>query len=127
MGDLIFIGNTLGIDLTKYADKQDWFTFRDQIRELLAEKIITQTSDYWLNLLQKEGIWCGKVLNYEELDNQSFVNELQLKQTVQNSAGEKLVTTRSPIQLDGKILTSEKAAPSVGEDNIKIHEQFLSE
>jgi CoA:oxalate CoA-transferase len=127
MGDLIFIGNTLGIDLTKYADKQDWFTFRDEIRELLAEKIITQTSDYWLNLLQKEGIWCGKVLNYEELDNQSFVNELQLKQTVQNSAGEKLVTTRSPIQLDGKILTSKKAAPSVGEDNMKIHEQFLSE
>jgi CoA:oxalate CoA-transferase len=127
MGDLIFIGNTLGVDLTEYADKQDWFTFRDEIRELLAEKIITQTSDYWLNLLQKQGIWCGKVLNYEELDNQSFVNELQLKQTVQNSAGEKLVTTRSPIQLDGKILTSTKAAPSVGEDNIKIHEQFLSE
>ncbi|KIQ18517.1 carnitine dehydratase [Flavobacterium sp. MEB061] len=127
MGDLIFIGNTLGVDLTKYADKQDWFTFRDEIRELLAEKIITQTADYWLNLLQKEGIWCGKVLNYEELDNQSFVSELQLKQTIQNSAGEKLVTTRSPIQLDGKILTSKKAAPSVGEDNIKIHEQFLSE
>jgi len=127
MGDLLFIGNTLGVNLMKYSDKQDWFTFRDEIRELLAEKIITQTSDYWLNLLQKQGIWCGKVLNYEELDNQSFVNELQLKQTVQNSAGEKLVTTRSPIQLDGKILTSTKAAPSVGEDNIKIHEQFLSE
>jgi len=127
MGDLIFIGKTLGIDLTKYADKQDWFTFRDEIRELLAENIITQTSDYWLNLFQKEGIWCGKVLNYEELDNQSFMSELQLKQTVQNSAGEKLVTTRSPIQLDGKILISKKAAPSVGEDNIKIHEQFLSE
>jgi len=127
MGDLLFIGNTLGVNLMKYSDKQDWFTFRDEIRELLAEKIITQTSDYWLNLLQKEGIWSGKVLNYEELDNQSFVNELQLKQTVQNSAREKLVTTRSPIQLDGKILTSTKAAPSVGEDNIKIHEQFLSE
>lgn len=127
MGDLLFIGNTLGVNLMKYSEKQDWFTFRDEIRELLAEKIITQTSDYWLNLLQKEGIWCGKVLNYEELDNQSFVNELQLKQTVQNSAGEKLVTTRSPIQLDGKILASTKAAPSVGEDNIKIHEQFLSE
>ena len=127
MGDLLFIGNTLGVDLNKYADKQDWFTFRDEIRELLAQKLATQTSDYWLNLLQKEGIWSGKVLNYEELDSQPFVNELQLKQTVQNLAGEKLVTTRSPIQLDGKILTSTKAAPSVGEDNIKIHEQFLSE
>lgn len=127
MGDLLFIGKTLGVDLNKYANKQDWFTFRDEIRELLALKLSTQKSDYWLNILQKEGIWSGKVLNYKELDNQSFVTELQLKQTVQNSAGEKLVTTRSPIQLDGKILTSTKAAPSVGEDNIKIHEQFLSE
>ena len=127
MGDLLFIGNTLGVDLNKYADKQDWFTFRDEIRELLAQKLATQTSDYWLNILQKEGVWCGKVLNYEELNSQSFVNELQLKQTVQNASGKKLVTTRSPIQLDGKILSSTKAAPSVGEDNIKIHEQFLSE
>ena len=127
MGDLLFIGNKLGVDLNKYADKQDWFTFRDEIRELLAKKLATQTADYWLKLLHKEGIWSGKVLNYEELDSQPFIHELQLKQTVQNSAGEKLVTTRSPIQLDGKILTSAKAAPSVGEDNIKIHEQFLSE
>ena len=80
-----------------------------------------------MNLLQKEGIWCGKVLNYEDLDNQPFVNELQLKQTVKNSAGETLVTTRSPIQLDGEILTSSKAAPKVGEDNLKIHEQFLND
>jgi CoA:oxalate CoA-transferase len=127
MGDLLFIGNTLEVDLNKYANKQDWFTYRDEIRELLAKKLATKTSDYWLQVLQEEGIWCGKVLNYEELDNQSFVNELQLKQTIQNAAGEKLVTTRSPIQLDGEILTSIKAAPSVGEDNIKIHEQFLSE
>ena len=68
----------------------------------------------------------GKVFNYEELDNQPFVNELQLKQTVKNAEGETLVTTRSPIQLDGEILVSEKAAPKVGQDNFKIHEQFLN-
>ncbi|PXY41779.1 carnitine dehydratase [Flavobacterium cheongpyeongense] len=126
MGDLLFIGSILEIDFQQYTDKNKWFSQRDEIRELLAEKLITQPSDYWLDLLQKEGIWCGKVLNYQELDSQSFVNELQLKQTVQNSAGEKLVTTRSPIQLDGEILTSTKAAPKVGEDNVTIHEQFLN-
>lgn len=127
MGDLLFIGNALGLDLKKYADKQLWFEKRDEIRTLLSEKLISQESDYWLNLLHKKGIWSGKVFNYEELDNQPFVNELQLKQTVENSDGEKLVTTRSPIQLDGKILISTKAAPKVGEDNVKIHEQFLNE
>lgn len=108
MGDLLFIGNVLGIDLNKYADKHLWFSQRDEIRNILSEKLLTQTADYWLNLLQKEGIWCGKVLNYEELDNQSFVKELQLKQTVKNSDGETLITTRSPIQLDGEILVSPK-------------------
>jgi len=126
MGDLLFIGNALEIDLSKYADKALWFSKRDEIRELLSEKLLTQTADYWLNLLQQKNIWCGKVLNYEELNNQSFVNELELKQTVQNSAGEKMVTTRSPIQLDEKILVSTKAAPKVGEDNLAIHEQFLN-
>lgn len=126
MGDLLFIGNVLGIDLKKYADKHLWFSQRDEIRNILSEKLLTQTADYWLNLLQKEGIWCGKVLNYEELDNQSFVKELQLKQTVKNSDGETLITTRSPIQLDGEILVSPKAAPKVGEDNLQIHEQFLN-
>ncbi|MBF4470472.1 MULTISPECIES: CaiB/BaiF CoA transferase family protein [Flavobacterium] len=125
MGDLLFIGNTLGIDLNKYSDKHLWFSQRDEIREIITEKLLTQTADYWLNLLQKEGIWCGKVLNYEELDSQPFVKELQLKQTVKNAAGETLITTRSPIQLDGEILASPKAAPKVGEDNTVIHEEFI--
>ncbi|TDW47927.1 crotonobetainyl-CoA:carnitine CoA-transferase CaiB-like acyl-CoA transferase [Flavobacterium sp. 270] len=126
MGDLIFIGKVLGLDLSKYSDKHQWFVQRDEIRTILGEKIKTQTADYWIALLQKEGIWCGKVLNYEELDNQPFVNELQLKQTVKNSEGKTLVTTRSPIQLDGAVLLSKKAAPKVGEDNENIHKQFLN-
>ncbi|MBP6759614.1 MAG: CoA transferase [Flavobacterium sp.] len=126
MGDLLFIGNLLEINLEKYADKHQWFASRDEIRELLATKLSTQTTEHWLNLLQSKGVWCGKVLNYNDLDSQPFVKDLQLKQTVKNSAGETLVTTRSPIQLDREILASSKAAPKVGEDNLQIHEQFLN-
>jgi CoA:oxalate CoA-transferase len=125
MGDLIFIGNTLGVNLNQYADKHLWFEKRDEIREILAAKLAEQTADYWLEVLKKQGIWCGKVLNYQTLDQQPFVQELQLKQTVKNSEGETLVTTRSPIQLDGQILISSKAAPKVGEDNLAIQEQFI--
>lgn len=127
MGDLLFIGNLLEINLEKYADKHQWFASRDEIRTLLSNRLISQTSDYWLNLLHSKGIWCGKVLNYNDLNNQAFVNDMQLKQTVKNSSGETLLTTRSPIQLDGEILASSKAAPKVGEDNLIIHEQFLNQ
>lgn len=125
MGDLLCIGNLLEIDLEKYADKHQWFASRDEIRELLAERLISQNTEHWLNLLQSKGVWCGKVLNYNDLDNQPFVKDLQLKQTVKNSAGETLVTTRSPIQLDGEILASSKAAPKVGEDNLAIQKEFI--
>lgn len=125
MGDLLFIGNTLGVDLSQYADKHLWFEKRDEIRETLAEKLLTQKADYWLELLQKQGIWCGKVFDYETLDQQNFVNDLQLKQTVKNEEGETLVTTRSPIQLDGAVLLSEKAAPKVGQNNAAIHKELI--
>jgi crotonobetainyl-CoA:carnitine CoA-transferase CaiB-like acyl-CoA transferase len=125
MGDLLFIGTLLEIDLKKYTDKHKWFAYRDEIRELLSVRLSTQTSEYWLNLLQSKGIWCGKILDYNDLNSQSFVNDLQLKQTVKNSAGETLVTTRSPIQLDGEILTGSKAAPKVGEDNLAIQQEFI--
>ena len=127
MGDLLFIGKLLEIDLEKYADKHLWFASRDEIRELLSARLISKTADYWLDLLQSKGVWCAKVLDYNDLNNQSFVNDLQLKQTVKNSAGETLATTRSPIQLDGEILVSAKAAPKVGEDNAALHEQFLND
>lgn len=127
MGDLLFIGDILNLDLSKYREKHQWFASRDEIRTLLSEKLGTETTDYWLKLLQNKGVWCGKVLNYSELDNQSFMNDLQLKQTVKNAAGETMMTTRSPIQLDGELLVHSKAAPKVGEDNETIHEQFLND
>jgi crotonobetainyl-CoA:carnitine CoA-transferase CaiB-like acyl-CoA transferase len=125
MGDLLCIGNLLEIDLEKYTDKHQWFASRDEIRELLGARLISQTTDYWLYLLQRKGVWCGKVLNYNDLNSQPFVNDMQLKQTIKNSAGETLVTTRCPIQLDGEILASSKAAPKVGEDNLAIQKELI--
>lgn len=126
MGDLIGIGKVIGVPLDAYNDKNTWFTKRDAIRRLLGEKLITETSDYWITLLSDRGIWCGQVLNYKGLDSQSFMVDLKLKQTVENSEGKTMVTTRSPIQLDGEILTASKGAPKVGEDNQKIEEQFFN-
>ena len=123
MGDLMFIGELLQVDLEKYQEKHLWFEFRDEIRRLLAERIVQQTSDYWVALLQEKGIWCGKVLNYQDLDAIDF--GMPMKQVIENSDHKKIVTTRSPIQLDGEILMSRKAAPKVGEHNVIIQKEFI--
>lgn len=127
MGDLLQIGKIIDVDLDQFQDKSLWFSSRDTIRQLLGNQLISNTADNWIDLLNKHGIWCGKVLNYNELNNQKFVSDLQLKQTVHNTDNIALTTTRSPIQVDGQILINSKAAPKVGEDNIKIHQFFLND
>ncbi len=124
MGDLMFISELLEVNLEKYRENHLWFEFRDEIRTLLSERIIQETTDYWLQLLQGKGVWCGKVLNYQDLDQIDF--GMPMKQTIENSDNKKIVTTRSPIQLDGQILTSTKAAPKVGEQNKIIQETIIN-
>jgi crotonobetainyl-CoA:carnitine CoA-transferase CaiB-like acyl-CoA transferase len=126
MGDLLLLGRIIDVDLSKYSDKKTWFTGRAAIRKILRKKITTQNSDYWIKLLRENGMWCEKVLNYNDLNSKTFMDDLQLKQTVKNSAGKTMVTTRSPIKIDGDILSATKAAPKVGEDNEAIQKQFLN-
>jgi CoA:oxalate CoA-transferase len=124
MGDLMYISELLEVNLKKYQEKHLWFEFRDEIRTLLSERLAQKTTDHWLQLLQEKGVWCGKVLNYQDLDQIDF--GMPMKQTIENSENKKIVTTRSPIQLDGQILTSSKAAPKVGEQNKIIQETILN-
>ncbi len=124
MGDLLQIGEILEVNLDAYKDKHLWFEFRDEIRNLLSERIKQKETAHWLLLLQNEGIWCGKVMNYQDLDTIDF--GMPMKQTIESANQQKLVTTRSPIQLDGEILMSPKAAPKVGEHNKRIQETILN-
>ncbi|MBD0723690.1 carnitine dehydratase [Flavobacterium sp. L1I52] len=123
MGDLMYIGELLGVDLKAYSEKHLWFEKRDEIRTLLCDRLIQKTTDHWLQILQEKGIWCGKVLNYQELDAIDF--GMPMKQVIENSEHKTITTTRSPIQLDGQILTSRKAAPKVGEHNVDIQKEFI--
>lgn len=124
MGDLMYISELLEVNLEKYREKHLWFEFRDEIRMLLSDRLAQKTTDHWLQLLQEKGVWCGKILNYQDLDQIDF--GMPMKQTIENSENKKIVTTRSPIQLDGEILMSRKAAPKVGEHNKIIQETIIN-
>lgn len=124
MGDLMFIGELLDIDLQNYKDKHQWFAQRDEIRAILSENILYKKTDDLIQLLQNNSIWCGQVLNYQDLDQQDF--GMPLKQQIKIIDGKELTTTRFPIQIDGNILTSNKPAPKVGEHN-KVLAHFLND
>lgn len=124
MGDLHQIGEALGVDLSVYEDKNSWFEHRDEIMQLLDEKIAHKTSSEWVSNLEAEGIWCAEVLTYEQtLKHEGYLAQ-GLKQEVALPDGGKLSTTRCPVRINGELLYSDRAAPRPGQQTALIDQQF---
>ena len=62
------LGELLGLtSITKFKDQKEWFTKRDEIKKLIGEWLINQTTDHWLSILQPADIWCAEVLEWAYL------------------------------------------------------------
>jgi CoA:oxalate CoA-transferase len=125
MGSILVLAKLLDCSaLNQFTDSSDWFTRRDEIKTILANHLTTQTTEYWLSILQPADIWCAKVMNYDQLVQEEGYKVLNMELQVKTSNGLNITTTRCPIRVDGQIATSTIGAPLLGEHNKKIDEQF---
>jgi crotonobetainyl-CoA:carnitine CoA-transferase CaiB-like acyl-CoA transferase len=112
-------------ELAPYRDDPSKaFTARDEIKQLIAAKLATGTIEEWLAILEPADIWCAKVLNWQEMLASDGFNALDMLQTVTRDDGVSILTTRSPVRVDGVRPKVERAAPVVGEHNDKIRREF---
>jgi crotonobetainyl-CoA:carnitine CoA-transferase CaiB-like acyl-CoA transferase len=115
----------LGIEaLGQYADPKSWFTARDEIKRLIAERLATRTTAEWLATLEPADIWCAKVLDWPELMASEGFKALDMLQTVTREDNVSITTTRSPLRIDGKRAQTQRAAPLIGEQSAKIRAEF---
>ena len=125
MGDLIKIAQLIGCtSIEACRDPATWFTRRDEIQQILAEKLATQQTGQWLAVLQAAGVWCSDVFDYARLIAHETWKALKMDQIVRRE-GVEIHTTRCPIRIDNEILFSPKAAPRVGEHNELIQEALI--
>ena len=126
MGSVTRLGELLGCQpLTTYTDSKTWFTRRDEIKAELARHLKTQSTTHWLAILEPADIWCADVLTWPRLMAHEGFRVLNMTQKVSRANGASLETTRCPIRVDGKILTSPLGAPKVGEHNAQVRREFL--
>ncbi|WP_061286685.1 CaiB/BaiF CoA transferase family protein [Herbaspirillum chlorophenolicum] len=119
------LGELLGCDaLLEYGDRTRWFSERDVIKNILWKHLRQQSTAYWLAILEPADIWCADVLSWPRLIEHEGFKALNMVQEVFTGSGARLVTTRCPIRIDGRILTSRKGAPKIGEDTAAIRAQF---
>ncbi|AZO17146.1 CoA transferase [Mesorhizobium sp. M2A.F.Ca.ET.043.05.1.1] len=112
-------------ELDPFRDKPaSWFTARDEIKAIIARRIAEKTTDEWLAILEPADIWCAKVLTWPELMENDGFKALDMLQTVTREDNVSILTTRSPLRVDGARAKVDRAAPRIGEHSEKIRAEF---
>ncbi|MBK0370857.1 CaiB/BaiF CoA transferase family protein [Flavobacterium agrisoli] len=125
MGHIPTLASLLGCkELEVFTENK--FDLRDEIKNILANHLKTQNTEFWLNILEPADIWCAKVLNYKELFLEEAYKVLEFTQKVSMIDGYHYETTRCPIKIDGEYFTSTKGSPKLGQDNEKIINEFIA-
>jgi crotonobetainyl-CoA:carnitine CoA-transferase CaiB-like acyl-CoA transferase len=106
------------------ADPKSWFSARDEIKRLIAQRLATRTTAEWLAVLEPADIWCAKVLEWDELMESEGFKALDMLQTVTRDDGVSILTTRSPLRIDGQRTQTHRAAPLIGEQSDTIRKEF---
>ncbi|MET0596700.1 MAG: CaiB/BaiF CoA-transferase family protein [Mesorhizobium sp.] len=115
----------LATELAPYRDQPaTWFTARDEIKAIIAQKIATRSVEEWLAVLEPADIWCAKVLAWPDLMESAGFQALDMLQTVTREDAVTILTTRSPLRVDGRRPKSDRAAPRIGEHDAAIGAEF---
>ena len=111
--------------LEAMTDPQEAWDRQEEIEAVLAATFALQPTDHWLGILDAADVWCAPVLTLDELLASEGFAAIEMTQEV-TRRGKTITTTRSPLRIDGEILTSTKAAPLLGEDDDAVRAEFVT-
>jgi CoA:oxalate CoA-transferase len=125
MSHLPTLGKLLDLpSLQKISDPAEGFGRRDEIKQVIAKRLQEHTTEHWLELLNAADIWCAEVLDWPKLTASKAFEQLAMTQILRNDSGVEILTTRLPIRLNSKLLTSSRLAPKVGQHTESIQREF---
>ncbi len=110
-------------ELEEMTDPREAWDRQEEIEAILAARFATDTTEHWLATLDAADVWCAPVLTLDELLASEGFAAIRMTQQVTRGATA-ISTTRSPLRIDGEILTSTKAAPALGEDDERVRAEF---
>lgn len=111
--------------LTPYFAQDRWFADRDAIKTILADHLVHQSTQYWMDRLVLVDYWCAPVMTWPELLAHEGFKVLDMLQDVVRANGASVRTTRCPIRIDGVRPESELGSPKVGEHNDWVERTYL--
>jgi crotonobetainyl-CoA:carnitine CoA-transferase CaiB-like acyl-CoA transferase len=122
MNSLRVLGELLDLpDVALYeSNPQGAFTDRDMIKRRLEERLLTRTTNEWLELMAARDIWCAPVKDFEAIFSDPQVAAAEIVTTVEHPNIGPLKVIRAPIILSETPATIRRPCPKVGEHNQEI-------
>lgn len=111
--------------LDEFRDRpSEWFTQRDRIKRIIADRLATRPTGHWIEILEAADVWCARVLTWPELLASDGFRSLDMLQKVTRPDGVAIDTTSSPIRIDGMRRKVTGAAPRIGQQGEQIAAEF---
>ena len=123
MMDIHELADAINCKDLKNFSKDEVFAKRDDVKKLLADCFVKESSSHWIDQLHESGLWAIEVFDWEQMMDHEAYQSLQMEQVL-NISDKKIRTTRCPIKINGERIYADKAAPKLGEHSKQIMEEF---
>lgn len=119
MMDIHELAEAIDCNELKNGHAENIFVRRDIVKATIARHLENQSSSYWISRLHEYDLWAMEVYDWEKMSDHEAYKCLQMEQMV-DVEGQKIITTRCPIRINGERMYSDKPAPKLGEHNESI-------
>ncbi|MCO4160973.1 CaiB/BaiF CoA transferase family protein [Citrobacter amalonaticus] len=125
MGSVVELGRILGSPaLAEYREPNEWFSRRDEIKQVIAGILATESASFWLERLEDAGYWCAEVTDWPTLTASEGFRALDMTQDVQLDDGKTIAMLKSPLRFNGERTSSFRPAPVLGANTAQIQADF---
>ncbi len=121
MNSLTVLGELIEMpQLADYDTEELAYEKRDELKPMIEERIRTNTTDHWLELLGTRDMWCAKVQDFDDLMVDPQVAHNELIQTVEHPIAGEVKVIGIPIKFSETPGTIRLNPPTVGQHNDEV-------
>jgi crotonobetainyl-CoA:carnitine CoA-transferase CaiB-like acyl-CoA transferase len=113
-------------DDSRFATNEQRVNNRDELIPILARKLASHASQWWIEQLESVSVPCGPVNTLEQVFNHPQIKYREMVKQVANKQGELIDTVASPINLSATPLQYNSASPDLGQHSHQILTKWLN-
>lgn len=113
-------------ELRKFAPPDgSTFAHREKIKQLVAARLQTDTARAWEDLLAPQGVWCARILEWDEMLGSEAFKALDIVSAISGGQGDAFFL-RAPLRLDGMRPEIEARGPLLNGHEAAIRQAYLA-